>query len=316
MSDMPKLSFVLPATRSAAILLIALLVTACGPTSAPSPSGSPRSSGPPASAPPSGTPGPSVGAIDHKTGGTDVILRLEEGGGLVPMEFNASQAPSFTLYGNGVVVFQPIVATFPDPDAAGIVHSTPWRTAKLDEDQIQELLDYALVSSGLGGARERYPADTVADAPNTIFIIRAGGLDKTVQVNALFELEQPGPDSVVRTAFSKLAQRLKDFDRGGTINSDIYQPERFRGVIIKREAEPELMPIAWPWPAVKPADFKPGAGDGTGGPVFPHRVMTTVEIDALKIDDVAGGLKGPVLQAPDGKLYTFILRPLLVEETE
>lgn len=309
---MPKLSFALPATGSAAVLLVAILATACGAASAPSPSGSPGSSGPP----PSGTAGPSVGAIDHKTGATDVILRLEEGGGFVPMEFNAAQAPGFTLYGNGVVVFQRIVATFPEPDAAGIVHSTPWRTAKLDEDQVQELLDSALGTGGLGAARDRYLANGIADAPNTIFTIRAGGLDKTVTINALFEDTQPGPDSVARTAFSKLAQRLKDFDRGATIDSDIYQPERFRGVIIERDAAPELKPIAWPWPAIKPADFKPGPGDGTGGPAFPHRVMTAEEIGALKIDDVAGGLQGPVLKAPDGKLYTFILRPLLVEETE
>ncbi len=311
---MPTLSFALPATRSAAILLIALLVTACGSTSAPSPSGTPGSSGPPASVPPSETPGPSVGAIDHTTGGTDVILRLEEGGGFVPMEFNASQAPSFTLYGNGVVVFQRILTTFPEPDAAGIVHGTPWRTAKLDEDQVQELLDYAIVSSGLGGARKSYDAEWVADAPNTVFTIRAGGLDKTVQVNALFELDQPNPDSVARSAFFKLAQRLKDFDRGGTIDSDIYQPERFRGVIIEREPAPELKPIAWPWPAVKPEEFK--TGDGTNGPGFRHRAMTADEIGALKVEGVAGGLQGPVLKAPDGKLYTFILRPLLVEETE
>lgn len=313
---MPTLSFALPAIRSIAVLLAALLVSACGTSSAPSPSGSPGSSGPPSSAPPSGTPGPSVGAIDHKTGATDVILRLEEGGGFVPMEFNASQAPSFTLYGNGVVVFQRIVTTFPEPDAAGIVHSTPWRTAKLDEDQVQELLEFAIVSSGLGGARESYVADGVADAPDTIFTVRAGGLDKTVRVNALFEMEQPGADSIARSAFFKLAQRLKDFDRGGTIDSDVYEPERFRGLIFEREAAPELKPIAWPWPAVKPADFKPGANDGTGGPAFPHRVMTADEIGALKIDDVAGGLQGPVLKGPDGKLYTFILRPLLVEETE
>lgn len=304
---MPKLKFALPATRSATFLLIALLVTACGSTSAPSPSGTPGSSG---------TTGPSVGAIDHKTGGTDVILRLEEGGGFVPIEFNASQAPSFTLYGNGVVVFQRIVTTFPKPDAAGIVHSTPWRTATLDEDQVQELLDFAIVSSGLGAARESYPADRIADAPNTIFTIRAGGLDKTVEVNALFELDQPGPDSVARSAFFKLAQRLKDFDRGGTIDSDIHEPERFRGVIIGRDAAPDVKPIAWPWPAIKPADFMPGTGGGSGSPVFPHRVLTAAEIDALKIDDVAGGLQGPVLKAPDGKLYTFILRPLLVDETE
>lgn len=313
---MSKSSNALRPTRSATVLVVALLVAACGTTSAPSPSGAPGSGGPTSSTPPSLTPAPSVGSIDHKTGASDVILRLEEGGGFVPMEFNAAQAPVFTLYGTGVVVFQRRIATFPEPDAAGIVHGTPWRTARLDEDQVQELLDSALGTGGLGAARDTYLANGIADAPNTIFTIRAGGLDKTVTINALFEDTQSGQDSVARNAFSKLAQRLKDFDRGATIDSDVYQPERFRGVIIERQADPELKPIAWPWPAVKPADFKMGPADGTGGPAFPHRAMTADEIGALKIGDIAGGVQGPILKAPDGKLYTLILRPLLVEESE
>lgn len=306
---MPKMSFALPATRSAAVLLVALLVTACSTTGTPSPSASPGSSG----SPPGDTPTPIVGAIDHKTGATDVVLQLEEGGGFVPMEFNASQAPSFTLYGNGVVVFQRIITTFPGPDAAGIVHSTPWRTAKLDEDQVQELLQYALGPGGLGVARASYPDQTSADASTTYFTVRAGGLDKTVEVVALFEIAQAGADQAARVAFFELSQRLKDFDRGGTIDSDVYQPDRYRGVILERDAAPELKPFAWPWPSVKPGDFKTGDGSGSG---FARRVMTADEIAALKIDDVAGGLMGPVLKAPDGKLYTFILRPLLVDETE
>ena len=76
-------------------------------------------------APPSPT---AVGAIDHPTGATDVVLRIEEGGGFVPIDFPASQAPVFTLYGDGLIVFQPIVETFPEPDANGITKQIPWRT--------------------------------------------------------------------------------------------------------------------------------------------------------------------------------------------
>ena len=309
---MPKLSNAAPVT----VLFVALVVAACGgTTSAPSPSTSPGSSGPPPSASPSATPGPSVGAIDHKTGATDVLLRIEEGGGFVPMEFNASQAPVFTLYGNGVIVFKQLEAMFPQP-VDGVVHLPKWRTAKLDEDQIQELLDFALGAGGLGGARDSYIDNTIADAPNTIFTVRAGGLDKTVVVSALFENPNPGPDAVARAAFYKLSQRLHDFDRGGSIDSDVYTPERYRGIIFQRDPAPDVKPVAWPWPAIAPSDFKEGAQDGSGGPAFPHRALTAADIAALKLTDVEGGLQGPVLKGPDGKLYTFILRPLLVDETE
>ena len=317
---MPKLPFALPIARPVAVVILTIVVAACGgATASPTPSGTPGSSGssgaPPSSAP-SATPGASVGEIDHKTGATDVILRIEEGGGFVPIEFNASQSPDFTLFGNGVIVFKRIVATFPQPDVAGVVHSAPWRTAKLAEDQIQELLDFALGAGGLGGARDKYLDDMTMDASTTYFTIRAGGLDKTVEVAALFEIPQPGPDQAARAAFFKLSQRLKDFDRGGTIDSDVYVPQRYRGVIFEREPGPELKPIAWPWPAIAVADFKKGAGEGIGGLGFAHRAMTADEIAALKLTDVEGGLQGPVLKGPDGKLYTFILRPLLVDETE
>jgi hypothetical protein len=314
---MPSLPISLPFPRVAALLLTAALATACGPsTGTPTPSGPAGSGGPSPSSTPSSTPGPAVGAIDHKTGATDVILRLEEGGGFVPVEFNVNQAPRFTLYGNGVIVFQQLVPAFPTADASGVVRSVPWRTAKLDEDQIQELLAFALGAGGLGAARENYTADNVADAPTSTFTIRAGGIDKTVAIYALFEEAQPGPDGAIRVAFFRLAERLRDFDRGGTIDSDIYQSDRFRAVLLQRDPAPEVKPVDWPWPAINVTDFKPGANDGTDGPTFPHRTIAGDEIAALKLADIPGGTQGPVLKAPNGTLYTLILRPLLVEETK
>ena len=88
----------------------------------------------------------------------------------------------------------------------------PWRTAKLDEGQIQELLEFALGPGGLGTARDGYIDNGIADAPNTIFTIDAGGVDKTVVVNALGRTARPGPDTAARAAFFKLAERLRDFD--------------------------------------------------------------------------------------------------------
>lgn len=311
---MPKLSNAAPLSRSVSLLLAAIVVAACGGGTTPGPSGSAGSSGPHPSTTPSSTPGPSVGQIDHKTGSPDVLLRIEEGGGFVPMEFNASQSPVFTLYGDGVIVFKQLSAQFPEA-VDGVVHLPPWRTAKLDEDQVQELLDFALGAGGLGGARDSYVDNTIADAPNTIFTVRAGGLDKIVLVSALFENPQPGPDAAARGAFYKLSQRLHDFDRGGSIDSDVYAPDRYRGVIFERDAAPDVKPVAWPWPAIAPTDFKPAAQDGTG-PGFPHRAFTAEDIAALGLTGVEGGIQGPVVKAPNGKLYTFILRPLLVDEAE
>jgi hypothetical protein len=297
-------------------LFVAAVATACGPAATPSASGAPPSGAPTVG--PSGAPSsdPTVGAIDHARGATDVILRVEQGGGFVPIDFLATQAPSFTLFGNGVIVFQRIVATFPEPDANGVTRGIPWRTATLDEGQIQELLQFALGPGGLGAARDTYIAGGIADAPDTIFTIDAGGVAKTVVVNALSEETQPGPDSVARASFSKLAKRLQDFDQGGKIGSDVYVADQYRGVLIERDAGQGGVTADWPWPALKPADFKEGANDGSGGPTLPHRTMTADEVAALKLADIEGGLQGLILKGPNGKTYGFILRPLLADEKE
>lgn len=313
---MPK-PFASVAARSSTFLIAVLAIAACsGATASPSGSLPPGSPGPSSSGSPGPSGDPTSGAIDHPTGATDVILRLEEGGGFVPMEFSASQAPVFTLYGNGIVVFQQAIQTFPTPDAQGVVRGAPWRTAKLDETQIQELLSFALGPGGLAVARAKYENNTVADASTSTFTVRAGGLDKTVAVYALFEEAQPGPDGPARKAFFQLAQRLRDFDRGGSIASDVFQPERYRGVLIEAGGGVGGKPVAWPWPNLKPADFVGGAGDGAGGTTFPHRTMSPEEVAALKLGDVAGGAHGIFLAGPDGKTYSFVLRPLLADEKQ
>ena len=93
-------------TRHALLPVLALAVVACSSSGAsPSPS---ASAAPPSSAP-SAAPSPSagpVGAIDHQTGATDVLLRYDVGGGLMMPGFSATQTPIFTLYGDGTVVFR------------------------------------------------------------------------------------------------------------------------------------------------------------------------------------------------------------------
>ena len=303
--------------RAVITLAIALGLAAC---SAATPSISPAgSSVPPASSEaPSASPGSSpssvVGAIDHATGATDIVLRLDQGGGFVPLDFLAAQAPSFTLYGNGVIVFQQKATAAPQPDASGVIHNLPWRTAKLDESQIQELLGFAITQGDLGTAREAYMGH-IADAPSTIFTLHAGGLDKIVHVSALGEDTAQGPDATARTAFLGLANRLQDFDHGGTISSDVFEPAAYRGILVTRDPDATVA-IAWPWPAIKPTDFKEGPNDGSGGILLAHRTMTPDEVAATGIKDVAGGIQGMVLKGADSKRYGFTARPLLVDEKE
>ena len=61
------------------------------------------------------------------------------------------------------------------------------------------------------------------------------------------------------------------------------------------------------------ADFP--VGDGVSAPGFPHKTLTADEVAALNLGDAFGGASGMIVEGPDGKSYTVILRPLLPEES-
>ena len=312
----------LPPGRSTGrtVIFAALMLGLSGCNAATqSPSPSPQPTSVPSASPsasPVTTPAPTVGAIDHPTGATDVVLRLDTSGGLVPVEFLASSAPTFTLFGDGIVIFQPKAMNPPAPDPSGLMRNLPWRAARLDESQIQDLLAFALGPGGLGAARDAYLAGGIADAPSTIFRINAGGLNKTVVVSALNEDTSQGPDSAARSAFLRLAERLRDFDQGGSISTDVYQPDAFRAVLTPRDPDPSIKAAGWPWSTIKPADFKEGVNDGSGGVVLPHRTLTAAEVAQLGLNDVAGGFVNLALAGQNGKTYALTLRPLLPGEAE
>ncbi len=291
--------------------LLALALVACTSAAAPSRAPSAAPSGAPsgdASASPSGSP---VGAIEHKTGATDILLRYDEGGGFMMAGFAASQAPHFTLYGDGTVLFRnPMLE---QPAMQGSVSTfNPMRTAKLSEEQIQELLLLALGEGGLAVARANYENNMVTDVTTVYFTIDAGGVKKTVSIYALGMDVQNGADGPARAAFQKLAARLADFDQGGSLATEVYVPTAYRASIMESPGimAPDIRD--WPWPDLTVADFKPDADPN--GLQFPHRTMTTEEVAKLGVKDFEGGFHSLVLRGSDDKLYTMALRPILPDE--
>ena len=304
--------------RSASIAVLAIAVVACaGATSSGSPGASAAASGSPSQAPsvsPAASPSPSgrpVGAIDHPTGATDVVLRYEEGGGFVAPGFLASQAPIFTLYGDGTIIYRNPAAD-PLPAVGSVYPFQPFRTALLTEDQVQSLLKLALEDAGLAGAKAEYMNQMVADASTAIFTVNAGGLKKTVSVYAL-GMEQPGmADLLPRQAFAKFADNLKSLDTANAFESTTYVPARYRGILM--EGQPgDPAAIAWPWKDLKPTDFV--AAKDPNSLQLPLRTMTVPEVEALRVKPYGGGFQCPTLIGPgDGKVYSFALRPLLPDD--
>jgi hypothetical protein len=286
-----------------------LLAAACSSGTVP-PSGSP--SGSPSGGPsPTSAPTEDTGAIDHPTGAKDVILRYDEGPGFMMPAFVVSMVPPFTLYGDGTVVFRPSQDVLPEP-VDGVIRNVPLRTARMSEDQIQQLLEFALSEGGLGVAvKDQYDNPMVADAGTAIFTIRAGDVDKTINVYALGQDAPEVPDREIRTKFMRLAERLQAIDQGGAIPTDVYAPQAYRGILMDG-AGMQGAAISWPWPNLKVSDFSM-AGDEQG-PAFPIRSLTPEEVSAIGVPDATGGFHSLLITGPDGKLYSFAARPLLPDE--
>lgn len=304
--------------RPTSLAVLALLVVACSGSGAGASETSPPSGVPSASSTSSPTSSPTAssggfGATEHATGPTDVLLRFEEGGGFVAPTFLATQAPIFTLYGDGTVIFRN-PAQDPLPPVGSVAPFRPFRIARLSEDQMQKVLADALGQGGLGAARTDYPNNQISDAPTAVFTINAGGISKKVSIYALGIDVDGSPDAPARAAFSKLAARLEDFDNGGAFSTDEYAPDRYRGVLLEGQAgAPDAK--AWPWTAVVPADFVPDPDPNAFQ--LPTRVMSVAEVEALGISSYRGGFQGLTLIGPgDGKVYTLALRPLLPDEAK
>lgn len=284
----------------------ALVVSACSSGAASPPASTPNDS-----ADPSTPPSPSaVSGLEHPTGADEIVLRYEEGGGFMMPEFVVTMAPIFTLYGDGTVVFRnPDLA--PPPTEDGIFRNPPFRIAKLDEQQIQSLLDFAANDGALGVARDQYEHNGIADAGTAIFTINAGGREKTVSVYAL-GIEGPGtPDEAIRRQFQALAGRLRDFDEGGSVPTDEYVPHGWRGILMESPGAPGEV-LDWPWSDLAPADFEAPADPNVGS--FPMRVLTADDLAALELGELNGGAQQIYVNGPDGKIYSLALRPLLPDE--
>jgi hypothetical protein len=243
--------------------------------------------------------------IQHPTGVTDVLLRMDTSGGFAPIEFMATSAPTFTLYGDGTVVFRD--PTAPPPEPVGNVNRlSPFLTVRLGEEGIQALLEDAIGRGALGIAVGPYIGQG-ADIPTTTFTITADGKTKAVSVVGLSPDMHPN-DSVIVTALSALAERLQGF-AAVIAGEETYAPAAFRGVLMS--VDQAFGPVvAWPWPDVKPADFK-----GDQNEFLLTRTLTPAEVAALGVPSLDGGLLGLNLQA-GGKLYSFSLRPLLPDESK
>lgn len=165
-------------TLPALPVVLLLVLSACA-----SSGGSPDTGG--GSAPPSASPGDGgqeTGEIEHPTGAAEPILVVAHEGGFVMMDMVAMQLPSFVLLGDGRVI-RPGLQTLQYPGPA----LPPVQERTLTEEGIQIVLAAAEDTNLFTGAELRLDGmrNSVADAPDTVFTLEAGGLSSRVAVYGL-----------------------------------------------------------------------------------------------------------------------------------
>ncbi len=221
--------------RTAPALLALLLVLAACAASGSDGSGASSPSTPPSDD--GGGESANDDQIDHPEG-SESILTITWAGGMLHESMTVTQVPPFVITGDGRVIMQGMQSLeFPGPALPALIER------RLTEEGVQQVLR-ALEQTNLftGDLELRGMNGMVTDANDTIFTVRAAGLESVVSVYAISmllpDMEPPAgmraEELEAYRVLSALHDRLMTLDTwlpGDAWATDAwvpYQPEAFR----------------------------------------------------------------------------------------
>jgi hypothetical protein len=292
--------------RRLALLPILLLAAACA---APAGGTAQPSQGPSAS-PPSAN--PTAQPTNDPSAAGRIVARLEYIGGFTPPEFQLMRTPSVVIYGDGTVITPGVTTTqYPGPLVMPLMQQT------LTPDGLAAVKK-AIDASGLTSAMS-YPANGVADAPDTQLELHTGSVDATATQGMASEGNVTDPaEKAARRAFDALVTQLGDLTKlvgDGNISAAVpFEPKGVRLFLAASDGAPAVdqsqpKPLAW---RLKTPLASFGAPYTAFGETTTCGTVTGADLEAL----------WPVLWAAhqidyfthDGKFYTPTVRPLLPGE--
>lgn len=233
---------------------LAALVVACGDRTSDGSGSSPDTAAPGTvdggTAPGSGT------GIEHPTGATDAVIRITYEGGFVAPGYAFVNTPTLIVSGDGHA-FTPGVMTmqFPGPLVAPISVRT------ISEQGVQSLLEAASAAGLLATPPEYARNDMIADAPDTVVTIQAGGATYVHRAYALgIDAAETDP---ARKALADFVAAATDLP--GTVGEAELGPETmFEPSVFRFQATPvtdaeltgvDPAPTVVPWPAETGVDL-------------------------------------------------------------
>lgn len=255
------------------------------------------------------------GGMEHPEQPNELILQIAVGGGFVPVEFNLTELPAFSLYGDGkAIALGPQIAVYPAPALPNL------QEMQVTEEGIQRILASAL-EAGLSGPDRSLENDRIADAPTTTFTVVAGGDTHTTAVYAL-GIDVDGPEDV--TDQQEDRQRLRQFQQRATdlqqwLSADqisalrLFEPERMRlfvepGAPDRPEPGLQQPELAWPLDVDLTAFGEPHTLEG-------YRCGVVAGADLQTLLSVAEGANQLTPWVSDGQTYKVLFRPLLPHES-
>lgn len=278
---------------------LVVLATACDGAQDPEPSDSPDE----------------LAEIGHPAEPDELVLRVEIGGGFVPVESNLTSLPLVSLYGDGRVITQgPQIAIFPGPALPNL------RQRTITESGMQTVLRES-IEAGLEGPDRDFPMEGIADAATTTFTVAANGDTHSTSAYALGVEAGPfdllADEQEARARLVELRDDLTDLQSllpASEIGEErAYEIDRMRIFVqpgASQPGEPELEQSELEWPlSVGLAEF----GEPYGQLDFRCGVVDGADLEELlPAAEMANELTPWV---SDGESYRVLFRPLLPDES-
>jgi hypothetical protein len=232
----------------------------------------------------------------------DVVLRVEQIGGFVPVESLVTYLPELTVYGDGRVLTQgPVPAMYPGPALPNIQVQT------ITPEALRTLVNLAVA------AKVGMPADfgqpPVADGTSArITVLTSAG----PQVSTVYMLGMDdgltADQRAARAPLRDLVAKLEDL-RDTLGQSRSYVPDVLAAVDSPWVADPTLTEPerAWPGPALP--------GQQVGAPGGNLGCVTVSGAQLTSVLDAAGHANQLTPWVWDGTRYRVQFRPLLPDES-
>jgi hypothetical protein len=237
--------------------------------------------------------------ILHPTGSDEVVLRIGNEGGFVPVGYSFMNVPTILISGDGKVITpgaQPMI--YPGPLLPALSQRT------ITEAGIQKLLVAADSAGLLRTPPDYFTEMTIADAPNTVVLINAAGSTFRHDAPALgFETPEKTP---ARVALNSFVQSVTDLE--AVVGAENLGPEatlqpaayRIQATEVTDDdlADLDIPPTKVPWPSntgVTLADAKQCAvvAADTAGEVLQAATQLTYFTESDRVYQVAAVAKLP-----------------------